>query len=35
MTLSHLRMIWTMLHNEVDTFKIVISIFDKDMKVFD
>lgn len=35
MTLSHLRMIWSMLHNEVDTLKIVISTFNKGMQAFD
>lgn len=35
MTLPRLRMIWTMLHNEVDTLEIVISTFNKDMKAFD
>ena len=35
MTLSHLRMIWIMLRNEVNAPEIVISIFNKNMKTFD
>lgn len=35
MTLSHFRMIWIMLRNEVNTLEIVISIFNKNMKTFD